>query len=124
MKVQAVVNGMALLIHFAKRKTSCTFLFNSLPKGSGLDQWFENQALSEAVSSVNVDQVDLHNPSIQEILEASRLNKNKDILQLLGKGPLDVKWLILNFQVVSFLLSQSSNLYYHEETLILQNYVA
>ena len=38
------------------------------------------------MSSVNVDQVDFHNPSIQEILEASRLNKNKDILQLLGKS--------------------------------------
>jgi len=31
--------------------------------------------------------MDHHNPSfsIHEILEASRLNKNKDILQLLGK---------------------------------------
>ncbi|XP_068690640.1 uncharacterized protein [Montipora foliosa] len=56
-----------------------------LPKGTELDQWFENQALSEAVSSVNVDQMDAQNPSIQEILEASRLNKNKDILQLLDE---------------------------------------
>lgn len=57
-----------------------------MPKGPELDQWFENQALSEAVSSVNVDQMDPQNPSIHEILEASRLNKHKDILQLLGKS--------------------------------------
>jgi len=64
---------------------SCSFLFVSVPKGSGLYQWFENQELSEAVSSVNVDQVDPHSASIQEILEASRLSRNKDLLQLLGK---------------------------------------
>lgn len=62
-----------------------SFLY-SVPKGGpGLYQWFENQALSEAVSSVNVDQVDPHSASIQEILEASRLSKNKDLLQLLGE---------------------------------------
>lgn len=64
---------------------SCSFLFVSVPKGPGLYQWFVNQELSEAVSSVNVDQVDPHSASIQEILEASRLSKNKDLLQLLGK---------------------------------------
>lgn len=64
---------------------SCSFLFSSVQKGPGLYQWYENQALSEAVSSVNVDQVDPHSASIQEILEASRLSKNKDLLQLLGK---------------------------------------
>lgn len=37
------------------------------------------------MSSVNVDPVDPHSASIQEILEASRLSKNKDLLQLLGK---------------------------------------
>ncbi|KAJ7380011.1 hypothetical protein OS493_012773 [Desmophyllum pertusum] len=57
-----------------------------VPKGGpGLYQWFENQALSEAVSSVNVDQVDPHSASIQEILEASRLSKTKDLLQLLDE---------------------------------------
>ena len=76
---------MSLQIHFAKRKSHLVHFFRSLSKGPGLEQWFDNQVLSEAVSSVNVDQVDPQNPSIQEILEASRLNKNKDILQLLGK---------------------------------------
>ena len=70
-------------VHFVE--SHLVYFFCSLPKGSGLDHWFESQALSEAVSSVNVDHLDPHNPSIHEILEASRLNKNKDILQLLGK---------------------------------------
>jgi len=75
---------------------SCLFLFVSVPKGPGLYQWFENQALSEAVSSVNVDPVDPHSASIQEILEASRLSKNKDLLQLLGKeSALILTWLKL-----------------------------
>ena len=72
-----------LKVHFVE--SHLVHFFFSLPKGSGLDHWFESQALSEAVSAVNVDHLDHHNPSIHEILEASRLNKNKDILQLLGK---------------------------------------
>lgn len=72
-----------LKVHFVE--SHLVHFFFSLPKGSGLDHWFESQALSEAVSAVNVDHLDPHNPSIHEILEASRLNKNKDILQLLGK---------------------------------------
>lgn len=82
-------------IHFAK---CCSFHFYSLPKGPALEQWFENQALSEAVSSVNVDHVDPHNPSLHEILEASRLNKNKDILQLLGEMT-DIKFVFFCYEV-------------------------
>ena len=60
----------------------------SVPKAPEMYQWFENQELSEAVSSVNVDQVDPPSASIHEILEASRLSKNKDLLQLLGEKSL------------------------------------
>lgn len=63
----------------------CLFLFESVPRVTGLYQWFDNQALSEEASSVNVDQIEHPSASIQEILEASRLSKNKDLLQLLGE---------------------------------------
>ncbi|PFX27181.1 uncharacterized protein LOC111327951 [Stylophora pistillata] len=56
-----------------------------VPRGTGLYQWFDNQALSEEASSINVDHIEPPSASIQEILEASRLSKNKDLLQLLGE---------------------------------------
>ena len=56
----------------------------SVLKTSGLYHWFESQALSEAVSSIDVDQLDSSSASVQELMEPSRLNKNKDLLQLLG----------------------------------------
>ena len=65
------------------------------------------------MSSVNVGQMDHHNPSftIHEILEASRLNKNKDILQLLGKINANVYELTSGFvgQYLSKLLVSLSN---------------